>query len=164
MGRHWTIGPEGRARMSAAAKLRGNNRVSSTPQAREKLRLHMLRRRSNGELICHGHSAETRQRIASKIRGMKRSAETRQKMSEASKKRIRPSPNPDFVFSTKESWAAAAKRVLGESCQRCGWKEAECDCHHVVPKSKGGKHTISNAVILCPNCHRVTHHNSLAIR
>lgn len=157
MRKHWTIGPEGRARMSAAFKLRGNNGNSSTPEARQKLRLHMLRRRASGEMICHGHSIETRDRIASKIRGMKRSPETRKKMSEANRKRVRPAPDRNFVYATKASWTPAVKRVLGTSCQRCHWNEAECDCHHIIPRSQGGKNTINNAVVLCPNCHRVTH-------
>jgi len=31
------------------------------------------------------------------------------------------------------------------------------EVHHVVPLSKGGEDTISNAVALCPNCHRKAH-------
>lgn len=35
--------------------------------------------------------------------------------------------------------------------------EARCDVHHRVPKAHGGLHTLANAVVLCPNCHRIEH-------
>ncbi len=60
-------------------------------------------------------------------------------------------------YRTRHAWAKAAIRLLGNKCQRCGWSEARCDVHHKTPKSKGGLHTISNAIVLCPNCHRVHH-------
>jgi predicted restriction endonuclease len=157
MGTYWTIGPEGRARMKAAAKLRGNNQASSSPEARQKLRAHMLRRRASGELVCHGHSAETRALISSKMMGRKLSAETIRKMSATRKLRPLKKHDPEFLFLTKGAWSRAAKRAYGEACQRCGWNEAFCDAHHKIPRSQGGKNIISNAIILCPNCHRVTH-------
>lgn len=63
----------------------------------------------------------------------------------------------EHCYKTRHSWAKAALRHYGNKCQRCGWREARCDAHHRVPKAAGGKHTISNAVVLCPNCHRVQH-------
>ncbi|NCQ35041.1 HNH endonuclease [bacterium] len=39
----------------------------------------------------------------------------------------------------------------------CGWDKARCDAHHREPKAKGGKHTIQNGMVLCPNCHRIAH-------
>jgi 5-methylcytosine-specific restriction endonuclease McrA len=32
------------------------------------------------------------------------------------------------------------------------------EVHHVIPLGEGGPDTISNAVALCPNCHRAMHH------
>lgn len=32
------------------------------------------------------------------------------------------------------------------------------EVHHILPLSEGGDDTISNAVALCPNCHRFFHH------
>lgn len=32
------------------------------------------------------------------------------------------------------------------------------EVHHVIPLAEGGPDTISNAVALCPNCHRAFHH------
>lgn len=65
---------------------------------------------------------------------------------------------PDgYVFSTKGAWAEAVMREKGTSCNRCGWSKARCDVHHIIPKSKGGKNTVSNGEVICPNCHRVEH-------
>jgi hypothetical protein len=60
-------------------------------------------------------------------------------------------------YKTRHSWAKAVLKRLGNQCQRCGWNEARCDVHHKIPKGKGGLHTIANAIVLCPNCHRVEH-------
>jgi hypothetical protein len=60
-------------------------------------------------------------------------------------------------YRTRRSWAKAAIRQYGNQCSRCGWDRARCDVHHRKPKAKGGLHTISNAVVLCPNCHREEH-------
>jgi hypothetical protein len=38
------------------------------------------------------------------------------------------------------------------ACGRCGWKEARCDLHWIIPK---GPYTEDNTITLCPNCHRV---------
>lgn len=60
-------------------------------------------------------------------------------------------------YKTRHSWAKAAIRTYGNKCERCGWAEARCDVHHRVPKAHGGLHTLANAVVLCPNCHRIEH-------
>ena len=60
-------------------------------------------------------------------------------------------------YKTKHSWAKAAIREKGNKCERCLWSEAKCDVHHKVQKAYGGLNTISNAEILCPNCHRKEH-------
>lgn len=78
----------------------------------------------------------------------------------------RPAPNKgktytlkgkDEVFRSRAAWRDAAVREFGKACQRCGWDEAACDVHHKVPRSLGGKNTLTNAIVLCPNCHRVAH-------
>lgn len=61
------------------------------------------------------------------------------------------------VYKTKHSWSKAAIRHFGGACQRCGWSKARCDVHHRIPRSKGGTHILRNAIVLCPNCHRVAH-------
>lgn len=63
----------------------------------------------------------------------------------------------EHCYRTRHGWAKAVLNFYGNRCQRCGWAEAKCDAHHLVPKASGGRHTIANAIVLCPNCHRVEH-------
>ena len=63
-------------------------------------------------------------------------------------------------YKTRHGWAKAAIREYGNKCDQCGWDAARCDVHHRVPKSLGGLHTLDNAIVLCPNCHRVIHENA----
>lgn len=63
-------------------------------------------------------------------------------------------------YKTRHAWAKAAIKAFGNQCERCGWSQARCDVHHRNPKSAGGLHTLSNAIVLCPNCHRVEHEGS----
>ncbi len=58
-------------------------------------------------------------------------------------------------YANRSAWMMALRRAYGESCMRCGWNEASCDGHHITPRRKGGKHLLSNGIILCPNCHRL---------
>ncbi len=60
-------------------------------------------------------------------------------------------------YKTRHAWAKAAIRTFGNKCQLCGWAAARCDVHHKTKKSEGGLHTLENAIVLCPNCHRVEH-------
>lgn len=66
------------------------------------------------------------------------------------------------VYSNKAAWAKAVMRVKENKCEYCGWSLARCDVHHKVPRSAGGLNTIENALVLCPNCHRVEHEWVLA--
>lgn len=63
----------------------------------------------------------------------------------------------DDVFVSKKAWADAARSKYGNRCSRCGWDKARCDVHHIVPRSKGGLNKLSNAEVICPNCHRLHH-------
>jgi len=60
-------------------------------------------------------------------------------------------------YKTRHAWAKAAIRAFGNACQICGWDKARCDVHHREPKANGGLHTLANAIVLCPNCHRIEH-------
>lgn len=60
-------------------------------------------------------------------------------------------------YRTRHAWAKAALRHHGNRCEKCGWAEARCDVHHRKSKASGGLHTIANAVVLCPNHHRLAH-------
>jgi len=59
------------------------------------------------------------------------------------------------AYANKSSWNAAMRRLYPDTCMRCGWNEASCDTHHILPKCNGGKYSITNGIILCPNCHRL---------
>lgn len=45
----------------------------------------------------------------------------------------------------------------GAACSICGWNDAVCDVHHIIPKSQGGTDDNGNLIIICPNCHRKIH-------
>lgn len=60
-------------------------------------------------------------------------------------------------YKTRHAWAKAAVKHYGNRCEKCGWSAARCDVHHRHHKADGGLHTIENAVVLCPNCHRIEH-------
>jgi len=71
---------------------------------------------------------------------------------------LRKSNNPlKYEITNRESWTYIAKCFYGEQCSECGWDEGTCDVHHIEPVSQGGKHSIDNAKVLCPNCHRKIH-------
>lgn len=88
---------------------------------------------------------------------------------EKTKPRLAPSPRIPWnlgksyviasraIYANKGSWNMAMKRLFLDRCMRCGWDEAPCDVHHIIPKASGGAYTLDNGVILCPNCHRLTH-------
>jgi hypothetical protein len=44
-------------------------------------------------------------------------------------------------------------------CAICGWHEATCDVHHIVPKKDGGTDDNINLIVVCPNHHRILHTN-----
>lgn len=46
-------------------------------------------------------------------------------------------------------------------CSVCGWNEAQCDVHHILPKKNGGTNDNSNLTILCPNHHRMIHEGAI---
>ncbi|WP_082146828.1 HNH endonuclease [Halostagnicola sp. A56] len=53
------------------------------------------------------------------------------------------------------------------TCQNCGAKggpsgNAELHAHHIVPKSKGGTHKLTNIKTMCRGCHSAIHNNQLA--
>jgi hypothetical protein len=69
----------------------------------------------------------------------------------------------EHVYQSRRSWAKAALRAFGNACQRCGWNEARCDVHHRVARRDGGASVLRNAVVLCPNCHRITEEGACAM-
>lgn len=50
-----------------------------------------------------------------------------------------------------------------QGCMICGWNEATCDIHHIIPKKQGGSDNNDNLIVVCPNCHRKIHCHVLDI-
>lgn len=68
------------------------------------------------------------------------------------------SENPlDFEIHNNNSFSEICKMYYGNKCMECGWDIGNCEAHHRIPKSEGGKSTLRNAIILCPNCHSLKH-------
>ena len=68
-----------------------------------------------------------------------------------------------YEYKAKASAINRAKEIRGDVCQICDWKESSCDGHHIISIIKGGKHTVSNIVILCPNHHRLWHKRKVGV-
>ncbi|WP_135829859.1 HNH endonuclease [Halorussus halobius] len=66
-----------------------------------------------------------------------------------------------------DNWDSRRKRVYRRddyTCQNCGLEggprgNATLHAHHIVPKSKGGEHKLSNLQTLCENCHNAVHND-----
>jgi len=64
-----------------------------------------------------------------------------------------------------EDWNQRRKKVYRRDdyqCQNCGSSggpkgNSELHAHHIVPKSSGGTHDLSNLVCLCKECHNLVH-------
>jgi hypothetical protein len=50
----------------------------------------------------------------------------------------------------------ALRRAHGH-CQRCGRPSNELHVHHITPVSQGGSNRLSNALVVCPSCHKALH-------
>lgn len=67
-------------------------------------------------------------------------------------------------------WDSRRKKVYKRDdyiCQNCGGKggqngPAELHAHHIVPKSNGGSHELSNLQTVCNDCHKAIHGDSTA--
>lgn len=65
----------------------------------------------------------------------------------------------DFDIENGTSYSEIARLYYGDYCHECGWNAGTCEAHHITPRSKGGKNTLRNTVVLCPNCHSLHHKN-----
>lgn len=56
---------------------------------------------------------------------------------------------------------AAFRKSRPPSCEGCGWappaQGAALHVHHVLSRAKGGSDEPSNLLLVCPNCHAVSH-------
>ena len=69
----------------------------------------------------------------------------------------------DEHFGSRKAWANAVKKKKGDRCEVCGWSYSSCDVHHIVERNQGGKNTIENALVLCPNHHRTAHSQGVEV-
>lgn len=67
-------------------------------------------------------------------------------------------------YATSGSLNAAMNRYYKHECMNCGWDKTRCDTHHIHPKRHGGVHSFENAVLLCPNCHRLAEYGILTAK
>lgn len=65
--------------------------------------------------------------------------------------------NQNFAHSHKDSWSLSVRQYYEDKCMRCGWDKCSCDVHHIIAAKNGGENTLDNAIVLCPNCHRIAH-------
>lgn len=63
----------------------------------------------------------------------------------------------NYDIQNQNNFSEIARCFYGDYCHRCGWNEGPCEAHHLTPRSKGGKSSLNNAVVLCPNCHSLEH-------
>lgn len=63
----------------------------------------------------------------------------------------------NFEINDRPHWSRVCKEYYGDKCSECGWCETSCDVDHILPHKKGGKNTIANGRVLCPNCHAKKH-------
>jgi len=53
------------------------------------------------------------------------------------------------------------QRIPNRQCEVCGWDEAYCDRHRLVPENG---YVPENVVVLCPNHHRMVETGKLVLR
>ena len=64
---------------------------------------------------------------------------------------------PENIFDVSNRTKVKILNRLNNGCSVCGWAEASCDLHHIIPKSRGGTNNHDNLTLICPNCHRLAH-------
>lgn len=65
--------------------------------------------------------------------------------------------NENSVLVLSKRTAVKLFKRAGMGCAICGWNEAACDIHHIIPKKDGGSDDNGNLIYICPNCHRLCH-------
>jgi hypothetical protein len=63
--------------------------------------------------------------------------------------------NFTFNYKDRTNWSLSVKETFSNKCMLCGWQEASCDVHHIIPFMEGGENTLQNAIVLCPNHHKL---------
>lgn len=68
---------------------------------------------------------------------------------------------PKSILDVSKRTLSKILNRINCGCSNCGWNEATCDVHHIIPRKNGGLDTNDNLCILCPNCHRKVHNKVL---
>lgn len=66
-------------------------------------------------------------------------------------------------YTCTSSWKRALIVRYGHRCIICGYDKI-IEAHHIIPQECGGKTTIDNGVLLCPNHHAEAHAGILDLR
>lgn len=61
-----------------------------------------------------------------------------------------------FDFKCSDSWKRALVGIHGHKCMVCNY-QIIVEAHHILPRSEGGRMTIDNGILLCPNHHAEAH-------
>ncbi|MBI1925544.1 HNH endonuclease [Candidatus Poribacteria bacterium] len=62
-----------------------------------------------------------------------------------------------------ENLRIATLRRDDYQCTQCGEKNTRLEAHHIIPRSLGGKDTITNLITLCKRCHDKHHQGKLKL-
>ncbi len=61
-----------------------------------------------------------------------------------------------IVYVCSEAWKRSLVKRYGYRCMICGYDKI-VEAHHIIPSVTGGKMTIDNGTLLCPNHHAEAH-------
>jgi 5-methylcytosine-specific restriction endonuclease McrA len=103
-------------------------------------------------------------KLEAKVRDLRRRVKLAPPIGQVSPKKVKVTSMQTVRDPAVKAWVL---RVSGGKCSCCGnpapFKDDDglpfLEVHHVRPLVDGGPDTISNAVALCPNCHRACHHS-----
>jgi 5-methylcytosine-specific restriction endonuclease McrA len=91
---------------------------------------------------------------------------SRKKHCENCKRKVVHFKNEKELQSILDLSKTTISRVLiraDKKCARCGWNESSLDIHHIRGRKTENATSLSNLVILCPNCHRLAHTHKINI-
>jgi len=58
-------------------------------------------------------------------------------------------------YSSSASFRITIRNYLPKKCEICGWDKTSNDVCHIIPLKEGGRNSIDNVIMLCPNHHRM---------
>lgn len=113
-----------------------------------------ISQRFTGKKLCDMHGTRLRRNGSVELRKRERDIKN---LIEA----IINSESPlDYEIPNHNSFSEICRLYYGDYCHECGWNEGSCEAHHIKKRSEGGKSTIRNGIVLCPNCHSLKHKNN----